>query len=358
MRGFRQLVAPPGEWSNMLIPKNVGAVLWRSAAAMVDPYRPVLAQVVVTRRCNLSCGYCNEYDDSSSPVPTDVLKARIDHLAKLGTVAVTLTGGEPLLHPKLDELIAYVISRGMVCTLISNAYAMTPRWIERLNKSGLMLVQISVDNLEPNEVSEKSLSKIREKLVLLREHARFGVNINAVLGSCPPEDTRKLVDEVEKLGFFMTVGLMHDGSGQIDAGLSGEELASLYEEMRKRSKKSVYHQAGEGWEDKMIRKQAAPFKCRAGARYLYVDEFGAVSYCSQRRNDPGTQILDYTKEQLRFAFESPKGCEAACTIACVRRASAFDEFRSQPRPVIPFRTATRGEDGVVRLPLVSGNSAE
>jgi MoaA/NifB/PqqE/SkfB family radical SAM enzyme len=343
----------------MLIPKNVGAVLWRSAAAMVDPHRPVLAQVVVTRRCNLSCGYCNEYDDSSAPVPAEVLKARIDHLASLGTVAVTLTGGEPLLHPKLDELIAHVVSRGMVCTLISNAYAMTPRWIDRLNKSGLLLVQISVDNLEPNDVSEKSLSKIREKLQLLRERARFGININAVLGSCPPEDTRKLVAEVEKLGFFMTVGLMHDGTGQIDPGLSGDGLAGLYEEMRRRSKKSVYHRAGEGWEHKMIRKQTAPFKCRAGARYLYVDEFGAVSYCSQRRNDPGTQILDYTKQDLRVAFESPKGCEAACTIACVRRASSFDEYRAQPRPVIPVRTATqRVIDGVVHLPIASSNSAE
>jgi MoaA/NifB/PqqE/SkfB family radical SAM enzyme len=244
----------------------------------------------------------------------------------------------------------------MVCTLISNAYAMTPRWIERLNRSGLTLVQISVDNLEPNEVSEKSLSKVREKLLLLKEHAKFAVNINAVLGSCPADDTRKLVDEVEQLGFYMTVGLLHDHTGQIDAGLSGEGLAELYEEMRARSKKSVFHRAGEGWEHKMLHKQESPFKCRAGARYLYVDEFGKVSYCSQRRDDPGTYILDYTKDDLRFAFESPKGCEAACTIACVRRASAFDGFRAQPRAPIPPRrvpAASPGLQPLVRLPLLS-----
>jgi MoaA/NifB/PqqE/SkfB family radical SAM enzyme len=338
----------------MRVPKKVGTVIWRGAAALLDPTRPMLAQVVVTRRCNLSCGYCNEYDDSSSPVPVDELKRRIDHLADLGTVAITLTGGEPLLHPKLDELIAYVVSKGIVCTLISNAYAMTRRWIDRLNASGLSLVQISIDNLEPNEVSEKSLSKIRDKLTLLKEHAQFAININAVLGSCRPEDTRQLVGEVEKLGFFMTVGLLHDETGQIDAGLSGDELASLYEEMRSRSKKSVFHKAGEGWEHKMIQRQASPFKCRAGARYLYVDEFGKVSYCSQRRDDPGTYILDYTRKDLKLAFDSPKGCEAACTIACVRRASAMDEWRAQPAAVIPFRGVVRPhvKPSAVRLPLV------
>lgn len=334
----------------MFLPKGFPSAVKRGAAALLNPHRPWLAQMVVTRRCNLSCGYCNEYDDVSKPVPAEVLKAQIDHLAELGTVVITLTGGEPLLHPQLDEIIKHVVDHGIVCTLISNGYAMTPRWIERLNAAQLTLVQISIDNLEPNEVSEKSLSKIGPKLHLLKEHARFGVNINAVLGSCSPADTRTLVGEVEKLGFFMTVGLMHDGNGQLDPGLAGAELASLYEEMRDRSKKSVFHLAGEGWEDEMIEKQTSPFKCRAGGRYVYVDEFGKVSYCSQRRGDPGTPILEYTKADLKAAFESPKGCESACTIACVRRASAFDSWRGQPRAPIP----PQGPGDVTRLPLVSG----
>jgi MoaA/NifB/PqqE/SkfB family radical SAM enzyme len=324
----------------VLLPKNSLRALGRGALALVQIERPFLAQLVVTRRCNLACGYCNEYDDFSKPVPTEVVKARIDHLAKLGTLVVTLTGGEPLLHPKLDELVAHAVSHGMVCTLISNGYAFTRRWIDRLNKAGLTLVQISIDNLEPNEVSEKSLSKIEKRLVQLQRHAKFGINVNAVLGSCSPEATRTLVDRVEKLGFFMTVGLLHDGMGQLDPGLAGAELPALYKEMRGRSKKSLFHHVGEGWEDAMIETRNVPFRCRAGGRYLYVDEHGTVSYCSQRRSEPNVQLLDYTTRHLREAFETPKGCEASCTIACVRRASALDEWRGQPRPARPPRTLT------------------
>jgi MoaA/NifB/PqqE/SkfB family radical SAM enzyme len=291
--------------------------------------------MVVIRRCNLSCGYCNEYDDHSPPLPAAELYARIDHLASLGTLAVTLTGGEPLLHPDLDKLVARVVSHGMVCTTITNGYPVTRRWIERLNEAGLSFVQISIDNLEPNDVSQKSWSKINPKLELLRQHARFGVNVNAVLGSCSPQDTRTLVGEVEKLGLYMTVGLMHDGHGQLDAGLAGDALSALYGELRAHSNKTIFHRAGEGWERDMIKNGVSPWKCRAGARYLYIDEFGKVSYCSQRRGEPGIDLLAYGKPELRLAFDAPKGCEASCTLACVRRASALDQWRGQDGPEAP-----------------------
>ncbi|MGH7589320.1 MAG: radical SAM protein, partial [Gemmatimonadota bacterium] len=58
---------------------------------------PVLAHVVPIRCCNLSCAYCNEFDKHSAPVPLDEMLRRIDRLADLGTTAVHLSGGEPLL---------------------------------------------------------------------------------------------------------------------------------------------------------------------------------------------------------------------------------------------------------------------
>jgi MoaA/NifB/PqqE/SkfB family radical SAM enzyme len=296
---------------------------------LFTPTAPVLVQMVVTRRCNLSCGYCNEYDDVSDPIPFERLKQQIDHVAALGTVVLTLTGGEPLLHPQLDELVAYAVSKGLQVTSITNGYPITRTWIERLNEAGLTFLQISIDNLEPNEVSQKSLSKIRKKLELLKEHANFGVNVNAVLGSSPIEATRELVAIIEEFGFYMTVGLMHGPTGQLDAGLAGDQLAELYRELRARNKKTIFHKGGEGWEDVMIENGTAPFKCRAGSRYLYVDEFGKVSYCSQRRGEPGTPLLEYGRAEMRRAFDAPKGCEPRCTIACVRRASVYDEWRSQ-----------------------------
>lgn len=334
----------------MFLPARFPTALVRGARMLMEPTAPVLVQMVVTRRCNLSCGYCNEYDDVSDPIDSARLRRQIDHIAALGTVVLTFTGGEPLLHPELDELIAYAVSKGLVVTSITNGYPLSRTWIERLNKAKLSFLQISIDNLEPNDVSQKSLSKIRKKLSLLKEHAKFGVNVNAVLGSSPPWATRQLVDEIEALGFYMTVGLLHGPDGQLDPGLAGDELASLYEEMRDRSRKTIFHRAGEGWEEAMIAGGTAPFKCRAGSRYLYIDEFGKVSYCSQRRGDPGTPLLEYGRAEMRAAFDAPKGCEAQCTIACVRRASAYDVLR--PQSGVPTPPVLKAVASGRHLPIV------
>ena len=313
----------------MLLPNPPIRSLARAGMAMISPSKPALVQLVVTRRCNLACGYCNEFDHVSPPVDTRLLVDRIDRIADAGTVVLTLTGGEPLLHPMLDELIRHGVSRGMVCTSITNGYTLTPRWIHRLNDSGLTLLQVSIDNLHPNEVSEKSWSTLKERLTLLRDHAEFKVTVNAVLGSCSADETRQVVRGVRELGFYMTVGLMHDHEGQLDPGLLGNELADFYREIRGESRKSLLHHIGEGWEAEIIRKGVAPWKCRAGARYLYVDEDGIVSYCSQRRDEPGVPLEQYSEEDRQREFYTRKGCEDRCTISCVRRASATDALRRQ-----------------------------
>lgn len=316
--------------------RTIARMLW----TLRDPYRPVLAQIVVTRRCNLSCGYCNEYDKVSTPVETALLKRYIDHLAGLGTGIITFTGGETLLHPDLDEIIAYVVSQHIVCTSITNGFLLSADWIEKMNRSGLELLQVSIDNLDPDETSQKSFNLLQKKLLLLKQHARFKININAVLGSVAPDQTRTLVKEIQSLGFFMTVNLLHDDGGLLNRGLlEQQDLETLFSEIQSHRRRSFTHRFGEGWEYEMIRTGRSDWKCRAGSRYLYVDENGIVSYCSQRRGEPGIPLLEYGRTETQRFFVERKGCEPQCTISCVRRASALDRFRFQEKAVIPPQPA-------------------
>src|SRR6266567_8022348 len=79
--------------------------LWQVLKAVVSTDHPLLAHLIPIRRCNLACTYCNEFDDFSKPVETDQMLRRGDQLAELGTSVVTISGGEPMLHPDLDEII-------------------------------------------------------------------------------------------------------------------------------------------------------------------------------------------------------------------------------------------------------------
>jgi organic radical activating enzyme len=62
---------------------------------------------------------------------------RIDRLAELGTTVIAISGGEPLLHPELDDIIRLIRRRSSIATLITNGYLLTPDRIQRLNHVGL-----------------------------------------------------------------------------------------------------------------------------------------------------------------------------------------------------------------------------
>src|SRR5260370_7323493 len=185
--------------------------------ALLSSKHPVLAHLIPMRRCNLACGYCNEYDHSSNPVPLEMVKARLDRLANLGTAIVTISGGEPMMHPQIDEIIHHIRIRGMIAGLISNGYYFTPERIKRLNKAGLDALQISIDNVQPDEVSRKSLRVLDKKLRYLSEHADFHVNINSVIGGGikNPEDALTVARRAVDLGFSSTVGVIHDNDGTL-----------------------------------------------------------------------------------------------------------------------------------------------
>src|SRR6266849_7397312 len=185
--------------------------------ALLSTNHVVLAHIIPMRRCNLACGYCNEYDHTSSPVPLDIMKRRIDKLGSLGTSIVTISGGEPMMHPQLDDIIHQIRLRGMIAGLISNGYYFTPERIKRLNRVGLEYLQISIDNVEPDEVSRKSLRVLDKKLRYLAEHADFHININSVIGGGikQPEDAFTVAKRAVELGFSTTVGVIHDHDGTL-----------------------------------------------------------------------------------------------------------------------------------------------
>src|SRR5256885_6033334 len=151
--------------------------------ALVSTKHPILVHIIPNRRCNLACTYCNEFDDFSKPVPLDEVKKRLDILAGMGTSIITISGGEPLMHPELDEIVRHIRRRGMIAGMITNGFLLDRKTIDKLNAAGLEHLQISIDNTTPDEVSLKSLKTLDVRLQWLAEFAVFQVNINSVLGS-------------------------------------------------------------------------------------------------------------------------------------------------------------------------------
>ena len=318
------------------------------ARALADTSHPVLVQIIPTRFCNLSCAYCNEYDKVSEPVPLDEMFRRIDRLGRLGTAMIGISGGEPLTHPLLDDIIRRIRRTGAIAGMITNGFLLNPERIERLNRAGLDHMQISIDNLEPDEVSKKSLKTLDKRLEMLAEYAEFHVNINSVVGGGikNPNDALVIGRRALELGFESTIGIIHDGDGQLKP-LKPDE-ARVYHEMKAR-KKTNYAQFDK-FQEAIVQGRANNWRCRAGSRYLYICEDGLVHYCSQQRGFPAIPLAKYTREHILHEYHTQKTCAPHCTVSCVHQVSYLDFWRA-PQTTAPAQLPepAPGDGQLVRI---------
>jgi len=312
------------KWGNKL------RLRWREiqmiARGLTSTKHVLLAHIIPTRKCNLACGYCNEYDDFSPPIPTDEMVRRIDRLAYLKTAIVTLSGGEPLLHPEVEKIIRRIRHHDMIAGIITNGYLLTPGKIQSLNEAGLEHLQISIDNIQPDEVSNKSLKVLDKKLQYLAQYAEFAVNINSVIGGGikNPEDAVTITNRALTLGFASSLGIIHDGNGSMKPLNRREE--KVYREIKQYGTQS-YSRFNYWFQENLAHGRPNDWRCRAGARYLYICEDGLVHYCSQQRGCPGIPLEQYTFADIAREYSTAKSCAPHCTVGCVQKISVIDHWR-------------------------------
>ena len=295
-------------------------------SALASTGHPYMAHIVPMRRCNLACTYCNEFDDVSDPVPLEEMLRRIDDLGRLGTSVITISGGEPLLHPELDQMIARIRKTGAIAGMITNGYLLMPDRIKRLNRAGLDHMQISIDNVMPDEVSKKSLKVLDAKLRMLAEHADFHVNINSVVGGGipKPEDARTVSERALALGFSSTIGIIHDGSGQLKP--LGERERSVWDQVRQADAAELLavQPFSRGDCEREDERLALPGG-RAVPVYLRV-RAGALLLAAARIS--GGSAVGYMTADVKREFLTEKSCAPNCTISCVHQVSYIDHWRA------------------------------
>ncbi len=279
-------------------------------------HRALYCQLIVTRRCNLACGYCNEFDSVSKPVPYEELVRWMDHLVgELGVTIMDFLGGEPLLHPRIADLVHYAHEKGCWTNIITNGLLLSDEKIEALNRAGLDSMCVSIDRVNPTDFTHKGLRPLRRKLARLRERADFQVECNAVLCEETFDEFEELVLELKALGFPVRCGVRHY-EGKLD----------LNEQVRERLE--WFHSHFRHWRiapmmdlhRARIEGKAPEWKCTGGYKFLYVDEFGTVKACSQVALREPKHVLSMSAADLK-ANDHHKPCEKDCGVSCVIQTS-------------------------------------
>lgn len=114
---------------------------------------PILCNYYVTYRCNASCSFCDIWEKPSPYITLEDAEQNFKDLKKLGVKVIDFTGGEPLLHQSLPELLSLAKAYKFITTVTTNAL-LYPKMAERL-KGKIDMLHFSLDSSE-KEIHDKS----------------------------------------------------------------------------------------------------------------------------------------------------------------------------------------------------------
>jgi hopanoid biosynthesis associated radical SAM protein HpnH len=159
---------------------------------------PLLVELEPLFQCNLACSFCGKIQ-----YPEHVLKQRmpvdqaVAAIEESGAPMVSIAGGEPLVHPEVDEIVRQLIARKRFVFLCTNAILMEKR-LDRFEPSRYFAWVVHLDGLrerhdqfvERDGIFDKAVSAIRAAKEL-----GFRVNTNTTfLSTDTPKTVRDVLD--------------------------------------------------------------------------------------------------------------------------------------------------------------------
>jgi pyrroloquinoline quinone biosynthesis protein E len=168
-------------------------------------FRPYALLAEITYRCPLHCPYCS--NPTVYPSGTDLSVTEwcrvIDEAADLGVVHVGFSGGEPLLHTNLPDLIRHARQTKLYTNLITSGIGLTEQLATQLQAAGLDSLQISFQSDQANLANEIAGTQAHEKkitAVRVAQEANFALSANVVLHRNNIERLPQIVDFILSLG--------------------------------------------------------------------------------------------------------------------------------------------------------------
>ena len=322
---------------------------------------PAIANISVTNTCNATCDFCNFAHDKGFVTDRRWLDADrfAEGLARLKDQAnvrfATFMGGEPLLHPRIVEMVRTATGMGVQPTLVTNGWLLPPK-VEALADAGVTTLFISIDAAEPQaHEKNRGLKGVCKRIAEANKAlAARGVT---TIASCAMTklitDYAALARFVKELGFsaitFSYPRRAALGSNSLvwseDSELvdmSTAELLAAFDGAESARAIIPVHNPRAGLADmrRRLTGQGERFTCHAGYKYFYMDWNYDLWRCEDW-DKPMASVWEFTPEKM-----VRDGCQA-CTTDCYRDASIMLHFpvaigdafaqMKQGRPVAAFR---------------------
>ncbi len=275
---------------NLVIHSHLPPVNSKAYSRFIDEHLlgringPSHAQIGVTNACPQRCDYCYNRYKTGVPMDHETILRTVRELTRMGVFWLGLTGGEPLLNPRLVEIVE-AAGDGCAVKLFTTGCTLTPQRAADLKRAGLLYVSVSLDS--PDEAEHDRIRRYPgayrtalNAIEIFRNLGGVHVSVSTVLDKAMLREDR--VEEL--LAFLAGLGIDEAWLSECKPAVQGlwnadevitEEERQMLLRVQDRHNKAAgmtvnYLGHFEGREH---------FGCNAGNKMVYVDAFGNVSPC-------------------------------------------------------------------------------
>jgi hopanoid biosynthesis associated radical SAM protein HpnH len=181
---------------------RIGAYLMRQKLARKDKF-PLLVELEPLFACNLKCAGCGKIQQ-----PHDVLKQRMPVEQACGAPMISIAGGEPLMHPQIDVLVAELIKRKKYVFLCTNAL-LIPKKLDKFTPSRYFAWAVHIDGLR--ERHDESVCKegvFDEAVAAIKECKRRGFRVTTNTTFFNTDTPQTVIDVLDYLNDDLAVDQM------------------------------------------------------------------------------------------------------------------------------------------------------
>lgn len=261
----------------------------------------------ITYRCDFRCGFCHYWRDPAGTLPeltVPAIEQGAQKLASLGSLLVSIAGGEPLIRPDVPDIVR-AVGRYHFPFLTTTGWDVTPALARELFAAGLWGVSISIDYADPAR-HDKSRGKrgaferavhALQHFAAARVHKWQRVNLMTVLLHDNLDQIERLIELAADCDAYFMIqpyGKRKTGSTRFvnpAGGVSARMLALKRKHRNVLSNRvflSRFDQALNG---------GVP-GCRAGEAFFSIDSVGDIAICVEERARPVANLLRDSPAQI------------------------------------------------------------
>ena len=312
------------------------------ARSLVFHDRPIYAHFAVTDKCDLRCKACSIWrrEEPAKELTIDQIRELAAVLKTMGSIHVSLGGGEPVIRNDLPEILDIFNQTGLRTRVLTNGVAMTPDKAKPLLDAGLREVSFSLDSLDPDTQSyldgqKGTFAKRIDNLFFIAKNLpskKTTPIINTMVTAKNIHQIFDILNLAKSIGFYLSLIPIHltkqndhrffgtDKTLSFDPEyktLLNETFARLIKE-KKAGAPIINSSAFLKNCPQFLIAGKSNWSCMAGETYISISPNGTISPCHRFENEWGIHYSKFPKVFKTAQYKSDLKEKVADCPGCFR----------------------------------------